>query len=150
MTPPHRKVRLSLIHRLVQHATMVACPIRLQERCEIFITCVSANGSRPEHGPESVICCDGSHPAPWLFYHEARATSGCAWHGRDVFTVLPTGFGKSLCYACPPTVFDLVLPVEGTSIVLAVTPLTAIMKDLVNVANRRAYLRPQARHNVAQ
>ena len=59
---------------------MVACPIRLQERCEIFIGRVFANGSRPEHGPESVIHCDGSHPAPWLFYHEARATSGRVWH----------------------------------------------------------------------
>ena len=59
---------------------MVACPIRLQERCEIFIARVFANGSRPEHGPESVIRCDGSHPAPWLFYHEARATSGRVWH----------------------------------------------------------------------
>ena len=49
--------------------------------------------------------------------------------GRDVFAVLPTGFGNSLCYACPSTVFGLVLPVEGTSIVLAVAPLTAIMKD---------------------
>ena len=49
--------------------------------------------------------------------------------GRDVFAVLPTGFGKSLYYACPPTVFGLVLPVEGTSIVLAVAPLTAIMND---------------------
>ena len=67
--------------------------------------------------------------------------------GRDVFAVLPTAFGKSLCYACPPTVFGLVLPVEGTSIVLAVTP---IMKDQVNVTSRCAYLRPQARHNVAQ
>ena len=68
--------------------------------------------------------------------------------GRDAFAVLPTGFGKSLCYACPLTVFRLVLTVEGTSIVLAVAPLTAIMKDEVSVASRCAYLRPQARHNV--
>ena len=58
--------------------------------------------------------------------------------GRYVFAVLPTVFGKSLCYACPPTVFGLVLPVEGTSIVLAVAPLTAIMKDQVSVASRGA------------
>ena len=38
--------------------------------------------------------------------------------------VLPTGFGKSLCYACLPTEFDLVLPVEGPSIVLVVGRLT--------------------------
>ena len=69
---------------------------------------------------------------------------------RDVFAVLPTGFGMSLCYACPPTVFGLVLPVEGTLIVFAVAPLTAIMKDQVSVASRRTYLRPQARHNVVQ
>ena len=59
---------------------MVACPIRLQERCEIFIARVLANGSRPEHGPESVMRCDGSNPAPWLFYHEARAVSCRVWH----------------------------------------------------------------------
>ena len=59
---------------------MVVCPIRLQERCEIFIARMSANGSRPEHGPESVIHCDECHPAPWLVYHEARATSGHVWH----------------------------------------------------------------------
>ena len=69
---------------------------------------------------------------------------------RDVFAVLPTGFGKSLCYARQPTVFVLVLPVEGTSIVFAVTPLTAIMKDQVSVASHHTYLRPQTRHNVAQ
>ena len=60
--------------------------------------------------------------------------------GRDVFAVLPTGFGKSLCYTCPPTVFSLVLPVEGTSIVLAVASLTDIMKDQVSVTSRCAYL----------
>ena len=69
---------------------------------------------------------------------------------RDVFAVLPTGFGKSLCYACPLTVFVLVLPVKWISIVFAVAPLTAIMKDQVSVASRHTYLRPQTRHNVAQ
>ena len=131
---------------------MVACPIRLQERCEIFIAHVSTNGSRPEHGPESVIRCDGSRPTTWLFYHEARATSGSVWHRfwEGCFAVWLTGFGKILCYACPPTVFVLVLSVEGRSIVLAVAPLTGIMKDQVSVTSRCAYLWPQARHNVAQ
>ena len=113
---------------------MVVCPIRLQKWCEIFIACVSANGSRPEHGPESVIRCDGCHPAPWLFYHEARAISGHVWHGfwEGCFRCFADRLCKSLCYACPPTVFGLVLPVEGTSIVFAVAPLTAIMEDQVS------------------
>ena len=55
--------------------------------------------------------------------------------GKYVFAVLPTGFGKSLCYACLLTVFGLVLPVEGTSIVFAVAPLTAIMTDQVSVVS---------------
>ena len=49
--------------------------------------------------------------------------------GRDVFGVLPTGFGKSLCYACLPVVFDEFL-IEP-SIIVVVTPLVAIMKDQV-------------------
>ena len=41
--------------------------------------------------------------------------------GRDVFTV---------CYACLPIAFDKLLD-SNSSIVLVVTPLTAIMKDQV-------------------
>ena len=53
--------------------------------------------------------------------------------GRDVFAVLPTGFGKSLCYACLPSTFDKVLKKErGYSIVIVVTPLLAIMDDQVS------------------
>ena len=59
--------------------------------------------------------------------------------GRDVFAVLPTGYGKSLCYACLPIVFDqlqlndadTVAGENGKSIVAVVTPLTAIMEDQV-------------------
>ena len=131
---------------------MVTCPIRLQERCEIFIPRVSANGSRPERGPESVYAA--TEAIQHLGYstmkpEQLQVMSGIVSR-RNVFAVLPTGFGKSLCYTCPSTVFGLVLLVEGTSIVLAIAPLTAIMKDQVSVASRGVYLRPQARHNVAQ
>ena len=52
--------------------------------------------------------------------------------GRDVFAVLPTGFGKSLCYACLPLAFDRLLErEEGYTIAVVVTPLLAIMKDQV-------------------
>ena len=53
-------------------------------------------------------------------------------NGHDVFGVLPTGFGKSLCFACLPLVFDKLLrKPQGYSIVLVVSPLVAIMKDQV-------------------
>ncbi len=52
--------------------------------------------------------------------------------GYDVFGVLPTGYGKSLCYACLPLVFDtLHQKPQGSAIVLVVSPLIAIMKDQV-------------------
>ena len=49
--------------------------------------------------------------------------------GRDVFAVLPTGFGKTLCYAVLPAAFDFLDPDCPPSIVLVVSPLVAIMRD---------------------
>ena len=50
--------------------------------------------------------------------------------GKDVFVVLPTGFGKSLIYASMPRAFDI-LHATHDSVVVVITPLTAIMKDQV-------------------
>ncbi|XP_011405272.1 PREDICTED: uncharacterized protein LOC105313489 [Amphimedon queenslandica] len=54
--------------------------------------------------------------------------------GNDVFAMLPTGFGKSLCYLCLPIVFDMLqdnFRQEDLSIIVIVTPLTALIKDQV-------------------
>ena len=50
--------------------------------------------------------------------------------GKDVFAILPTGYGKSLCYACLPGVFDKLFG-STLSIVAVITPLISIMKDQV-------------------
>ena len=53
--------------------------------------------------------------------------------GSDVFGVLPTGYGKSLCYACLPLIFDKLLQKpHGSSIAVVVSPLVAICKDQVS------------------
>ena len=54
--------------------------------------------------------------------------------GEDVFAVLPTGYGKSLCYALLPLVFDALADHKApSSIVIVVSPLLAIMKDQVSL-----------------
>ena len=50
---------------------------------------------------------------------------------RDVLTVLPTGFGKSLCYQALPEIFDFMQSkcAQKDSIVIAVSPLNALIRD---------------------
>ena len=50
--------------------------------------------------------------------------------GSDVFAALPTGCGKSLCFAILPVVYDI-LRGHSTpkSIVLCISPLVALMTD---------------------
>ena len=50
--------------------------------------------------------------------------------GNDVFIILPTGSGKSLCYAILPFAFDELRGCEG-SLAIVVSPLIALMKDQV-------------------
>ena len=49
---------------------------------------------------------------------------------------------ESLCFGCLPLVFDKLLGKEGEdkSIVVVVTPLTAIMKDQVSANSSRAVI----------
>ena len=57
--------------------------------------------------------------------------------GRDVFGVLPTGYGKTLCYGCLPWTFDKIGNSPEPSIVCVVTPLTAIIEDQVHTRSYR-------------
>lgn len=52
---------------------------------------------------------------------------------RDVFAILPTGFGKTLCFAVLPVMYDELLPMDEPSIVIVITPLIAKIKDQVRV-----------------
>ena len=52
-------------------------------------------------------------------------------NGNDVFVILPTGFGKTVCYACLPKAYDILheKSTPNWSLLLVVSPLTALMKD---------------------
>lgn len=49
--------------------------------------------------------------------------------GKDTFASLPMGYGKSLCYCLQPFVFDSLRRKTNGSIVICVSPLTALMLE---------------------
>ncbi|XP_028414616.1 ATP-dependent DNA helicase Q-like 1 [Dendronephthya gigantea] len=50
----------------------------------------------------------------------------------NVFVNLPTGYGKSLIFQCIPIVYDILYSrPRGTSVVVVISPLKALMKDQV-------------------
>ena len=51
--------------------------------------------------------------------------------GLDTFVSLPTGYGKSLCYAILPWAFDELRNTEKASIVLVVSPLVSLTTEQV-------------------
>ena len=66
---------------------------------------------------------------PTRYQAEVIETFVC---GRDVFVSLPTGSGKSVCYACLPLVFDsLGGGRRRCQKIVVVAPLSALMEDQV-------------------
>jgi ATP-dependent DNA helicase RecQ len=53
--------------------------------------------------------------------------------GKDVFIILPTGFGKTACFTCLPHAFDLVQnrSDDKKAIIIVISPLTALIYDQV-------------------
>ena len=59
--------------------------------------------------------------------------------GHDCFVILPTGYGKTLCYALLPLVFDH-LRKRNTSVfycIVCVSPLVSLMMDQVIASTHR-------------
>uniref|UniRef100_A0A1X7VXF8 DNA 3'-5' helicase n=1 Tax=Amphimedon queenslandica TaxID=400682 RepID=A0A1X7VXF8_AMPQE len=58
---------------------------------------------------------------------------------RDVFAVLPTGFGKKACFTCLPSSFDCYEDRinDNKAIIIVVSPLTALIYDQVEDLLRR-------------
>ena len=55
--------------------------------------------------------------------------------GNDVVVILPTGYGKTACYTCLPDAFNIYFSKEN-SIIIVVSPLTALIKDQVDHLNK--------------
>lgn len=65
-------------------------------------------------------------------YHEQKDALRLFFSKRDVFVNLPTSFGKSLIFQATPIVADVIYKrSSGTSIVVVISPLKALMEDQV-------------------
>ena len=68
------------------------------------------------------------------FKEEQRQVMKHFLSGKDTFVVLPTGFGKSICYQCLPIAIG-----SGCAghlpIIIIISPLIALIKDQVSSMN---------------
>ena len=82
---------------------------------------------------ESVISASALYAAKLLGYSELKELQMqvivAFVMGQDVFAILPTGYGKSLCYAYLPILLDDLYRDSVRKSIVVVTPLTAIMED---------------------
>ena len=60
---------------------------------------------------------------------EQREALFAAVSRRDVFAILPTGFGKSLIYQLLPCLCAEIYPKSPTPLVLVVSPLVQLMQE---------------------
>ena len=97
---------------------------------------------------EAVVKAGAAHDWPTLKEDQVLCITKFV-ERSDVFCILPTGYGKTACFACLPTTFDLHLGIsspEESSIVIVISPLTALIKDQVKDLTRRnvnvGFLRP--------
>ncbi len=65
-------------------------------------------------------------------YPEQKEALCQFFYNRDVFVNLPTSYGKSLIFQATPIMADVLLrKSQGTSIVVVISPLKALMEDQV-------------------
>lgn len=92
----------------------------------------TATGSLWEKAVHNVVNVFG---IPSL-YDEQKDVLSKFFSKQDVFVNLPTSYGKSLIYQATPIMADVLLQrSKGTSIVLVISPLKALMEDQVNYLN---------------
>ena len=107
---------------------------------EIFSKTASWSASWPAEKRKNIACriqtCvlqasqELGYAAPYMKPGQVEVVLNFV-RGRDLFPNLPTGFSKSLCYACLPAAFDAVNKERGYSIAMVITPLRSIMEDQV-------------------
>lgn len=93
---------------------------------------------------DSTLSCIAAASANMLGFSELKPKQNeviiSFLRGQDVLGVLPTGYGKSLCYCCLPHAFDLLSQkisshqrAAASSIVVIISPLIALVKDQVRL-----------------